>query len=148
MLGIGAFKSTTHKVLDTNSQFYAISTNFDLNSLSIQAVNVYHNGVQLLHGQDYIFTNGFVNVTKTLTLDDEIVIREFDTSNGSHIPATPTKLGLYPKYIPQKYSDTTLVTPTDVIQGHDGSITKAYGDYRDDLILSFSVLLSKLLGNS
>ena len=135
MLGIGAFKSTTHKVLDTNSQFYAISTNFDLNSLSIQAVNVYHNGEQLLHGQDYVFTNGFVNVTKTLTLDDEIVIREFDTSNGSHIPATPTKLGLYPKYIPQKYSDTTLVTPVDVIQGHDGSITKAYGDYRDDLIL-------------
>ena len=135
MIGIGAFKSTTHKVLDLNSKFFAVASNFDLNVLSNQAINVYHNGIQLCYGKDYVFSNGFVSVTKTVALDDEIVIREYDTSNGSHIPATPTKLGLYPKYIPQKYSDTTLVEPVDVIQGHDGSITKAYGDYRDDLIL-------------
>ena len=55
----------------------------------------------------------------------------------SYIPETPTKLGLYPKYTPTKYYDTTYVTPTYVIQGHDGSITPAFGDFRDDLLLEF-----------
>ena len=74
-------------------------------------------------------------MSKTLTLNDVVDVYEYDTTNGSHIPATPTKLGLYPAYRPMKYSDTTLVTPVNVIQGHDGSITVAYNDFRDDLIL-------------
>ena len=35
----------------------------------------------------------------------------------------------------QKYTDNTYRTIVDVIQGHDGSIVKAYGDFRDNLIL-------------
>ena len=49
--------------------------------------------------------------------------------------ATPNKIRFISQIYSQKYSDTTFVEPVDVIQGHDGSITKAYGDYRDDLIL-------------
>ena len=135
MIGRGAFKLTTHKVLDVDSKFYQLTNNFDLTALSKQAVYVYHNNLQLMHGKDYTFENGFVNVSKTLTLDDQIDVYEYETTNGSHIPATPTKLGLYPSYRPIKYLDTTLVTPINVIQGHDGSITVAYNDFRDDLIL-------------
>ena len=134
MIGRGAFKLTTHKVLDVDSKFYQLTNNFDLTALSKQAVYVYHNNLQLIHGKDYTFANGFVNVSKTLTLDDQIDVYEYETTNGSHIPATPTKLGLYPSYRPLKYLDTTLVTPVNVIQGHDGSITVAYNDFRDDLI--------------
>ena len=47
----------------------------------------------------------------------------------------PTKLGLYPAWEPVKFTDNTYRTEVDVIQGHDGSIVKAYGDYRDNLIL-------------
>ena len=135
MIGRGAFKKTAHTVLDIDSKFYQLTNTFDLTALSKEAVYVYHNDAQLIHGKDYIFNNGFVNVTKTLTLNDRIDVYEYDTTNGSHIPATPTKLGLYPAYRPMKYSDTTLVTPVNVIQGHDGSITVAYNDFRDDLIL-------------
>ena len=136
MLGIGAFVSTTHEVLDTNNTFFALSNNsYNLTSLSNKAVYVYLNGIQLLHGHDYVFSDGFVQVTKSLTLNDSIVINEFETTNGSHIPATPTKLGLYPKYTPKKYLDTTAVVPVNVIQGHDGSITVAFDDFRDDVIL-------------
>ena len=135
MIGRGAFKKTEHKVLDVDSKFYQLSSTFDLTTLSKQAVYVYHNDIQLIHGKDYTFSNGFVSVSKTLTLNDVIHVYEYDTTNGSHIPATPTKLGLYPAYRPMKYSDTTLVTPVNVIQGHDGSITVAYNDFRDDLIL-------------
>ena len=33
------------------------------------------------------------------------------------------------------FLDDTYVTPINVIQGHDGSITVAYGDFRDDVLL-------------
>ena len=45
------------------------------------------------------------------------------------IPATPTKLGLYPKFTPQIYLDNTFVDePLNVIQGHDGSKSIAFDD--------------------
>ena len=135
MMGMGAFISTEHTVLDLNSQFYALSKNFDLNELSNRAVYVYHNGEQLLHGKDYVFANQFVNVLKTLSLDDIITVNEYETTNGNHIPATPTKLGLYPKYTPKKYLDTTAIEPINVIQGHDGSLIVAFNDFRDDIII-------------
>ena len=135
MFGVGAYISTTHEVLDVDSKFFALKNSHNLSTLSNKAVYVYLNGDQLLHAHDYIFTDGFVQVTKTLTLDDTIVINEFETTNGTYVPPTPTKLGLYPKYVPKKYSDTTALEPVNVIQGHDGSIVVAYNDFRDDVIL-------------
>jgi len=135
MLGIGAFKTTRHTVLDIDNKFFALSNNFNLTALSTKAVYVYHNDTQIVYGVDYVFVNGFVQVTKTVALDDIIVVNEFETTNGSHIPATPTKLGLYPKYTPKIYLDTTAITPVNVIQGHDGSIIVAFNDFRDDAIL-------------
>ncbi len=65
-----------------------------------------------------------------------------------YIPSTPTKLGMYPTYIPvitldtsyaeqqgnDQYGNPVAPYPT-VIIGHDGSKTIAYGDYRDRLLL-------------
>ena len=70
-----------------------------------------------------------------MALKDTIEIFEYNTTDGCYIPQTPTKLGLYPAYEPCKYNDNTYQTAVDVIQGHDGSITKAYGDFRDDVLL-------------
>ena len=33
------------------------------------------------------------------------------------------------------FIDDTYITPTKVIQGHDGSIVVAYDDYRDELLM-------------
>ena len=49
-------------------------------------------------------------------------------------PPTPSKLGLYPLYEPQIIVDTTYSTSTKVIQGHDGSKTVAYDDFRDGVV--------------
>ena len=49
--------------------------------------------------------------------------------------ACESTLTLYPKFAPTKYYDTTYTTPIYVIQGHDGSVIPAFGDYRDDLLL-------------
>ena len=40
----------------------------------------------------------------------------------------PTKLGLW------SHKQNMLTITQTVIKGYDGSIVKAYGDYRDDLI--------------
>jgi len=97
---------------------------------------VYLNGVQLIYKKDYTFdSQGFVNISATLVENDIISIYEYDSTDGSFIPETPTKLGMWPAYEPKIYLDTSLRTPRMIIQGHDGSQILAYNDYRDNIIL-------------
>ena len=68
---------------------------------------------------------------------DVVAIQEFDTTLGNFVPNTPTKMGLYPSFRPLVYLDETYINPTTVIRGHDGSITVAFNDIRDDILLEF-----------
>lgn len=61
----------------------------------------------------------------------------YNTITDSYIPATPSRLGIYPTFRPEKYLDLTLKNPIFVIQGHDGSITPAFNDFRDDVLIAF-----------
>lgn len=137
MVGSGAYTSIDYIVEDEGIKTFALSQKFDLDTLSSRAVYVYHNGSQLLHGLQYEFnsTFGFVNLNISLLEGDQIQIREYVSSYSNYIPPTPTKLGLYKKYTPMKYLDDTFISPREVIQGHDGSITASYGDFRDELLL-------------
>jgi hypothetical protein len=136
MFGYGPSVRTEYVVLDFRTTLYPLTNVFDMNTLSNKSVLVYLNGEQLIHSLDYTFTaEGYVDISTTLSDDDIIEIYEYDSTDGTFVPQTPTKLGIWPKYQPQIYRDTTYVEPTDVIQGHDGSITIAFGDYRDDLLL-------------
>ena len=115
---------------------FSLSEVFSLSKLSSKAVGVYLNDVQLLHNHDYQFNDqGFVFVTASLIAGDVVTIYEYDSTDGCLIPETPTKLGLWPKYKPTIFLDTSLVNPRMMIQGHDGSLTAAYEDYRDELLL-------------
>ena len=105
-------------------------------TLSNKAVTIYQNGVQLAHGRDYTFNNdGFAVITATKVDGDLIEIFEYESTDGCFIPSTPTKLGLYPAFVPEIIIDDTYRTPTKIIIGHDGSRTIAFNDYRDNLIL-------------
>jgi hypothetical protein len=42
---------------------------------------------------------------------------------------------MYPKFTPTLIVDDSYRTPINVIQGHDGSLTPAFNDYRDDMLL-------------
>ena len=123
-------------VIDDSITQYPITFDFDLAYPSQRAVLVYLNDQQLLHGRDYEFVNtSFVSILVPITEGDNIKIAQYESTDGCYIPPTPTKLGLYPLYEPKIFVDDTYQTPTKVIQGHDGSITVAFNDYRDDLIL-------------
>ena len=129
-------KRSEYLVLDSRVTTYPLTTAFNLTSLSNRAVSIYLNGLQLVHGKDYTFGDDvFFEILADLTDGDIIEAFEFDSTDGSFCPATPTKLGLFPAYEPAIFVDTTYLEPTRVIQGHDGSITIAFNDYRDDLIL-------------
>ncbi len=136
MIGYGAAVKTDYEVVDFRIKTYPISEAFNLNQLTNKSVNVYLNDVQLIYNKDYTFNDGgFVVVSADIDNGDIITVYEYESTDGCLIPPTPTSLGLWPKFEPKKYLDTTLVTPQNVIQGHDGSIILAYNDYRDDLIL-------------
>jgi len=126
---------------DDARDIYNLDTIFNLDDLTRRSVLVYLNGEQLVYGQDYTFltTRPAISLTDTLlrSVDDVLLIKEYSTTNGSWVPETPTKLGMYPAFKPIKYLDDTFVDPIYVIQGHDGSITPAFGDFRDDILLEF-----------
>lgn len=136
MVPTGATQRNEYEVIDADETFFALSTVFKLNVPSRKAVQVYINGTQLVHNRDYTFNdNGFCVITATKQPGDLVEIYEYETTNGSYVPPTPSKLGLYPAYTPEKYLDNTYQTPQYIIQGHDGSRFIAFDDYRDDLLL-------------
>jgi len=151
MLAYGTNKNTlSYTVTDANITSYPITSAFDLEKLSEKSVYVYINNVQILNGTDYVFTDlqdstaiiG-VDIKKSLNVGDVIIIDEYVSTQGSYIPATPANLGLAPKYTPRKFLDDTYQSEDsttqgiNVIEGHDGSITVAYDDFRDDILLEF-----------
>jgi hypothetical protein len=130
-------KVIEYTVLATEISEYEIPTIFNDTKLSNQAILVYVNGIQLIKNHDYEFnkTRPSIVFNHLLEYDDVINIVIYANTDGCYVPETPTKLGLYPKFTPEIFLDDTYLTPIQVIRGHDGSITPAFGDVRDELLL-------------
>ena len=143
MLGYGVDKNTiTYTVSNTATSYYALSKEFTLSTATFNSVLIYLNGNQLSYGIDYKFdqVDPYVNISANLTIGDTITINAYNDTRGSFIPPTPTKLGLYPSYIPKIYADDTYANgPVNVIQGHDGSLMVAFNDYRDAILLEYEL---------
>ena len=136
MVPYGPGNRLEYIVLDARNPYYALTQSFDLTTLNEKSVQVYLNGNLLIHGKDYTFSgDGFCLINAGQIEDDIIEIFEYESTDGSFIPPTPTKLGIYPAFEPVIYNDDTYQTSTLVIQGHDGSISVGFQDYRDDLLL-------------
>jgi len=154
MVPYGASIVSEIDVVDYRIKQYPLSTAFNLDVLSNKAVCIYQTSSvtgtsvtkQLIHGQDYTFNlqDFYIDASVVLTNGDILTTYEYDNTDGSFVPSTPTKLGMWPAYVPQIYVDSTLITPKKVIQGHDGSTILAYNDYRDSLILE---LESRIFNN-
>jgi len=134
-------------VFDTDIRAYEITNIFQDTVVSNKAVFVYltrtlegqTTKILLIKEQDYYFdqTRPAVIIQDSFNLlyNDILTIVEYNSTDGSYVPETPTKLGLYPSYVPDISLDNTYRTPVQVIQGHDGSLTPAFGDFRDSLLL-------------
>jgi hypothetical protein len=150
MIGSGAYTKLNYTVEHTDVTTYALSNKFNLTDLSNSAVYIYVNRLNsrgsytrthLLNTKDYQFNEvyGYVSISYALQVGDIIEIREYVSTAINYIPTTPSSIGLHKAYTPMIFMDDTYITPRLVIQGHDGSITAAYGDYRDDLLLELEL---------
>ena len=131
------YSTINYTVLNARQTNYEINSIFDTTALSNRAVLVYHNGVQLIgDGNDYSFNpvSPEVIINIPLTFGDKLMIRDYSDTDGNYVPETPIKLGLAQDYPPAIFTDTTYLTPVTAIQGHDGSITPAFGDFRDEFL--------------
>ena len=101
MLPSGAANKLTYTILDIRTTEYPITDNFNLTNLTSKSILVYLNAIQLVHEQDYTFnSDGYVVISATKVEGDIIEIYEYETTDGSFVAPTPTKLGLYPKFYP------------------------------------------------
>ncbi len=136
---------------DASETEFEFTTQFDLTSVDSTGVLIYHTPAStnvanlLVEGQDYSFdtTEAKIILSSTnldvatigLSVNDKITIVEYTNTHGSFIPPTPTAMGLYPKFIPNKYTDDTYTVSKTVIQGHDGSVWIGWDDIRDNVVL-------------
>lgn len=137
----------TYTVLDPDITSYEITNIFNDAVISNKAVLVYLtrtiNGVVektlLIKDRDYYFRQDRPAITIQnsfgLLYGDKIDIVEYNDTDGSYVPETPTKMGMGPKFYPEVYTDDTYRETIQVIQGHDGSIMPAFNDFRDHLIV-------------
>ena len=143
------YETTTYTFSPISTYVFDTLYSYDFTTANYKGILVYltpkATGVQTIlvgDGEEYTVATDGPRITinsETITLADGdiITIREYQETYGSYIPATPSMLGLYPVYMPKSFVDNTYVTPTTVIQGHDGSLTVAFetGDYRNDVLL-------------
>ena len=132
----------------TTNRFNTVQT-YNFTESNYLGLCVYVNNVLLTREYNYVVsTEGpTLTILIPLAVGDVVTINEYADTAGNFVPNTPTKLGLYPKYEPKIFLDTDYVNPTPVIQGHDGSITVAFGDIRDQVLLEFEQRIFNNLKN-
>jgi hypothetical protein len=140
MIPAGAvYSNTTYTVSFITTDTFDTVQVYDYESANYLGMNVYLNNVLLIRGRDYVVaTDGpRITVLVNLSLGDVLTLQEYAATYGSFVPNTPTKLGLYPAWLPEIVErKTTNGTELGII-GHDGSFTKAFGDIRDEVLLEF-----------
>ena len=139
-------------VTPITGQVFDLTQVYNYNSANYQALLVYIDDRLLTRNVEYVVSADapVITILIPLAVGEVVTIQEYEATFGSYVPNTPTKLGLYPAYVPEIFLDETYVTPTFVIRGHDGSITRAFSDFRDQLLLEFETRIYnnlKLDGN-
>ena len=137
------------QVLNIRQKSYLIPSAFDNTVLQTRSVLVYVNDAvdnrltPLIVGKDFVFDPTISSIVISdqvqLAYTQTLVVYDYVSTLGCYVPATPTKLGLYPKFMPNMHLDSTYRDPIMVIEGHDGSITPAFGDFRDQLLLELEI---------
>lgn len=133
------YTENTYTVSFISTGVFDTVQTYDFASANFKGLLVFLNGELLTLNYDYtVATDGpRLTVTVPLVLGDKVTIREYTSTAGNFVPNTPSKMGLYPSWKPEIFLDTNYVNPTTVIRGHDGSITVAFGDLRDSILLEF-----------
>jgi hypothetical protein len=142
----------TDSVFDLTQVFNYSSANYQTVLVYLSSAGTDGQSRLLTRGVEYVVSADapLLTVLVPLSVGDVVTIQEYDATYGSYVPNTPTKLGLYPAFVPEIFLDESYVNPIPVIRGHDGSITRAFNDFRDELLLEYETRIYnnlKLNGN-
>ena len=104
------------------------------NSLGVyitSTINAIQSYRQLQKNIDYTISEEFpsLQINFKIKAGDIITVKEYNQTYGSYCPSTPSKLGLYPIFVPEITLNNTYLQPTYFVKGHDGSLTKLFGEY-------------------
>ena len=146
------YNETNYTVSFITSNVFDTLQVYNYESANYLGMNVYLNNEILTRDLEYVVaTDGpRVTILVTLAVGDAITIREYAQTYGNFVPNTPTKLGLYQAWEPAVVVQKTAKGDQTVIIGHDGSVTKTFGDIRDNVLLEFETRIYnnlKLDGN-
>jgi len=117
-LAYGAASVREYSVVDPRFPVFVIDSVFDITSQKTRAILIYVNEEQILYGKEYEFSTDdtFVTITRPLNIGDKILIKDYSSTDGCYIPATPSSLGLYPLYEPRIYKDDTYLNPNYIVE--------------------------------
>ena len=124
--------------LDTTA--YNLSNYLDLDKIE-NSLLVYLNDKLLVIEKDYIISS-FNPIQITLVTPasggDSLCTKLYNAERDSaQCPPTPSTMGILPLHRPEIVTDNSFSTPISTLVGHDGSRQKAFGDFRDDILLEF-----------
>jgi hypothetical protein len=131
--------STTYPITFITTNVFDTVQVYNYQSANYLGLLVYKNETLLTRGVDYVVAvdGPRITVLTPLSVGDNIIINEYQSTAGSFVPNTPTKLGLYPSYLPEITTQVTTNGSIEVLIGHDGSVTPLFGDLRDSVLLEF-----------
>ena len=146
------YQATTYTVSNTTTDTFDTIQVYNYTSANYLGMNVYLNNVILTRDLDYVVAADGPRITilTDLVLGDVLLLQEYSATYGTFVPNTPSKMGLYPAFRPEIVAQKTTAGTQTVIVGHDGSITKTFGDIRDQVLLEFETRIFnnlKLDGN-
>ena len=146
------YQTTTYTVSNTTSDTFDTIQVYNYTSANYLGMNVYLNNAILTRDLDYVVaTDGpRITILTDLVMGDVLLLQEYSATYGTFVPNTPTKMGLYPAFRPEIVAQKTTNGTQTVIIGHDGSITRTFGDIRDQVLLEFETRIFnnlKLDGN-
>jgi hypothetical protein len=142
MLPAGSrYTLSSNPVVNLNYRQFNLSRDYDSKDTDYHSVLVYLNNQQIVKGRDYTISGYILSLSDSFVLSraDVIDIYEYADTLGSVVPATPSKLGLWPAYEPVIETDNTYRTATNIIKGHDGSSSPCWNDYRDQILLEYEL---------
>ncbi len=133
MVPFGGDTLAEFKIEDSSQTIFPITRAVSFSQLNEKAILVYLDDKQLIKDIDYsIDPDAFVELKIPVVADQILKVYEYETTDGCWISPTPTKLGLYPKFIPEISLDTTYISEVPdstgpyKIYGRDSTTTKSY----------------------
>ena len=139
------YDTSTVTVSDTSIVDYTFDNTANI-ALDTNLYTLTHGDTVLVAEKDFTIESSLpldikLDSSISLTKNDVLTLRVYEDSEPALIPASLSKLGIYPTYEPQFKTDTTYQTNLDVIQCHDGSYIPRQNDKIDEIILTLETLI-------